>query len=88
MVELEFFDNLGAGSSDIGTFGRQFAGDKFTDPDWVWGTASQALTTTFDPKSYLDVYYLINAQGQIVYYNGAPDSTMNSLVAHVKTLGA
>lgn len=60
VVELELFDNLGAGSSDIAAFGRSLAGPKFTDPDWVWGNASQAMTTTFDPNAYLDVYYLLD----------------------------
>ncbi len=86
VVELKTADNLGGGGPDIATFGRQFAGAKFTHPDWVWGTASQALTTAYDPKGYLDVYYLLDAGGHIVYVNSAPDSTMDALLQHVVAL--
>ena len=88
VVELELFDNLGAGSSDIRTFGHSLAGNKFGHPDWVWGNASQALTSTFNPKSYLDIYYLIDANGKIAYYNSAPEATMSTLLTKVKALNA
>lgn len=86
VVELELADNLGAGSTDISRFGRQQAGAEFTHPSWVWGTASQALTTTYDPEGYLDVYYLLDARGKMAYVNSAPDSTMSSLLEHVNAL--
>lgn len=86
VVELELYDNLGAGATDIGAFGRALAGARFSHPDWTWGNASQTLTTAFDPKNYLDVYYLLDAHGTIRYYNSAPESTMTSLLAHLNTI--
>lgn len=87
VVELELHANLGGDGPDIATFGRQIAGNQFTNPDWLWGTASQALTTTYDPKAYLDVYYLLDAHGHIDYINSGPESTMSSLLDHVNALG-
>lgn len=86
VVELRLADNLGAGGTDIATFGRQLTGAKFTNPDWIWGEASQTLTRTYDPKGYLDIYYLLDASGRIIYYNSAPDSTMNVLLQQVSAL--
>jgi hypothetical protein len=47
------------------------------------GNASQAVTSTFDPNAYLDVYYLLDANGAIRYYNTAPEATMSALLQHV-----
>jgi hypothetical protein len=88
VVELRLADNLGAGGTDIGTFGRQLTGTKFTQPDWVWGEASRSLTATYDPNGYLDVYYLLDAHGRIVDVNSSPDSTMDALLHQISALKA
>lgn len=88
VVELQLAKNLGGDGPDIATFGRSIAGKQFTHPAWVWGTASQALTDAYDPKAFLDVYYLIDAKGRIVYINGSPDATMDALLQHVRGLSS
>ncbi|HZR11743.1 MAG TPA: redoxin family protein [Acidimicrobiia bacterium] len=86
VVELQLADNLGGDGPDIATFGRRIANKQFTNPAWLWGTASHALTTTYDPKAFLDVYYLIDARGRIAYVNGSPDATIDTLLEHVRSL--
>jgi thiol-disulfide isomerase/thioredoxin len=68
--------------------GQQFAGHEYSNPDWIWGVASSQMTQTYDPHAYLDIYYLLNAQGKIVYVNGSPSSTMGSLLQAVGALPA
>jgi hypothetical protein len=86
VVELELADNLGGGGPDIATFGRRVAGKSFTHSAWLWGTAFQQLTSTYDPKSLLDVYYLLDARGRVIYINSSPEATMDALLARVTRL--
>lgn len=81
VVEIELYKDMGQSGGNLVSFARQFAGAQFSNPDWTFATSSAALTRTYDPASYLDIYYLLNAQGRIVYVNGAPASTMASLLA-------
>jgi len=87
VVELELYRDLGQPGPDITTFGKAFAGASYGDPDWTWGTASAPLSYAYDPQGYLDIYYLLDAQGRIAYVNGSPGSTMSDLLAHTGKLG-
>ncbi|MDA8067019.1 MAG: hypothetical protein M0T77_00170 [Actinomycetota bacterium] len=80
VVELELAGDSGQPGPSITTFASQLAGDQYHNPDWTFGTASAALTRTYDPNGYLDVYYLLNARGQITYANSSPASTMSQLL--------
>ena len=88
VVELELAGDLGQPGPTIASFGQQFAGHEYTNPNWMWGVASSPMTQTYDPNNYLDIYYLLNAQGRIVYVNGSPGSTMASLLHAVEGLQA
>lgn len=83
VVELELAGDLGEPGPAMTTFARQLAGGEYRSPDWTFGTASPALTQTYDPHGYLDVYYLLNAAGQITYANSSPAATMSQLLAAV-----
>src|SRR5262249_4574909 len=63
-------------------FARQRAGAASRDPGWTFGTASQALTRAYNPRGYLDVYFLLDSSGRVAYINSAPASTMSQLLAH------
>lgn len=86
VVEIELYRDLGQSGPSISTFGRQFAGKEFTNPDWTFATSSSALTRNYDPHSYLDIYYLLSRQGRIVYVNGSPSSTMPNLLSQAAKL--
>ncbi|HLI58380.1 MAG TPA: hypothetical protein VKV21_01815 [Solirubrobacteraceae bacterium] len=80
VVELELSGDLGQPGPAIGEFARRLAGRRYHDPAWTFGTASAGLTHTYDPRGYLDVYYLIDAAGHITYANSSPAATMSQLL--------
>lgn len=86
VVEVELYNDLGEPGPNIRTFGQQFAGPAFANPDWTWGTASKGLSFAYDPKGYLDIYYLLDAHGRIRYINGSPSGTMPQLLKAVGEL--
>lgn len=79
--EVELYANLGQSGPSLTAFAKALAGPEATNPDWTFGTSSASLTRTYDPQSYLDIYYLLNARGQITFVNGSPSSTMPQLLA-------
>ncbi|MCL5048004.1 MAG: TlpA family protein disulfide reductase [Firmicutes bacterium] len=86
VVEVELYQDLGQSGPSITSFGKQLAGAHYGDPDWIFATSSFVLTRTYDPASYLDIYYLINAKGKIVYVNGSPSATMPDILREASTL--
>ena len=86
VVEVELYQDLGQSGPSISSFGQQLAGGQYGNPDWTFATSSSGLTRTYDPGSYLDIYYLLNAQGRIVYVNGSPSSTMSNILSEASTL--
>ena len=81
VVELEDYADLGQPGPGMAAFGPQFAGAAYRSPDWVFGTASEALTQAYNPRGYLDIYYLIDSAGRVVYVNSGPAATMEQLLA-------
>jgi thiol-disulfide isomerase/thioredoxin len=86
VVELELAGDLGQAGPTIETFGRQLAGAAYADPDWIFGVASTGLTTTYDPASDLDIYYLIDSSGRIRDVGSSPAATMSQLLSHAAGL--
>ena len=44
------------------------------------------MSELYDPKAYLDLYYLINKNGRVVYVNGSPSFTMPQLKSEVDSM--
>ncbi len=86
VVEVENYADLGQSGPAMSTFAKALAGSAFSSPDWTFGEVSPALTRTYDPKAYLDIYYLVNAKGKITYVNSSPASTMPQLLGAAKAL--
>jgi hypothetical protein len=86
VLELEQAGDLGEPGPSITSFGQRLAGPAFANPDWTWGVAPNALTQKYNPRGYLDIYYLLDASGRVVYMNSAPSSTMSQLMAAVDNL--
>ena len=86
VVEVENYADLGQSGPPMGTFAKTLAGSAVTNPDWTFGEASSTLTHTYNPKAYLDIYYLISAEGKITYVNSSPASTMPELLSAARAL--
>lgn len=80
VVEIELYKDLGQSGPSMQQFAQSLAGSNFTNPDWTFGVSSFALTHSYDPKGYLDIYYLLNAKGDVYYVNSTPSSTMPQLL--------
>ncbi len=78
--EVELYADLGQSGPSMGRFSKVLAGPAYTNPDWTFGVSSEALTRTYDPQSYLDIYYLLDAKGQVTYVNSSPGATMFQLL--------
>lgn len=86
VVEVELYKDLGQSGPSMTSFGKALAGSQYSNPNWLFAKSSQGLTQAYDPKSYLDIYYLLNSRGQITYVNGSPGSTMSSLLGQAASL--
>lgn len=84
--EVELYADLGQPGPSMPRFAQVLAGPQFGNPAWTFGVSSAGLTHTYDPQSYLDIYYLLNAQGHISYVNSSPSATMPQLLAAAKNL--
>ena len=83
VVELELAGDLGQPGVTMSQYRSAF-GSVANNPDWIWGTASKRLTTTYDSVGILDKYYLLNGSGRIVLTGSVPASNIPSLLAAVK----
>ncbi|HZU16598.1 MAG TPA: redoxin domain-containing protein [Candidatus Dormibacteraeota bacterium] len=86
VVELELYQDLGQPGPSLPDFVRTYAQTSEHDPGWTFGSASRELSQTYDPQSYLDIYYLLDAQGRIVYVNSSPSASMPELLAQARAL--
>ena len=64
LLEIEDNNDLGQPGPSLSSFASQngYSGQ----PGWILGEGSAQGTTAYNPNGYLDVYYVINAQGSIV----------------------
>jgi thiol-disulfide isomerase/thioredoxin len=88
VVELENANDLGESGPPMKQFAQQLAGRFYHDPDWTFGTASSSLTREYNPSGYLDIYYLLNAAGHVVYVNSSPSATMGPLLREAAKVGS
>lgn len=64
IVTIELYNDLGYAGPSIQNFANQY-GNGTQNNGWLYGTSSFNATYLYDPKGYLDVYYIINSSGTI-----------------------
>lgn len=86
VVELELHGDLGHSNPSLTSFIDTYAGMGTHSPNWVFGTASAALTRAYNPKGEMDIYFLVDSTGHVRYVNSAPAKTASQILAHAATL--
>ena len=79
IVELELYKDLGYAGPPIGEFVGSYAPDAYVNGTIIPGVAGYNITAAYDPNGYLDIYYLISANGTVLYINGSPSVTLPQL---------
>lgn len=88
VVEVELYNDLGYSGMSITRFVSEFAPRAYSSPDFTMALSSYNLTKSYDGKGYLDIYYLINPEGKIVYENdGTLAATIGQLKQQIAALG-
>ncbi len=77
IIELELYNNLNFSGPSINSFINFSISNKSKSELIIPGYASYNMSKIYDPKAYLDLYYLIAPNGTIIYINGSPQATMN-----------
>jgi hypothetical protein len=86
VVELEQYRDLGHPNVTMGSFIHTYAGNGPYPSNLVYGTASAALTRTYDPKGMMDVYYLVDSTGHVRFGGSALANNVSQVLAHAATL--
>ncbi|MCL4379191.1 MAG: redoxin family protein [Candidatus Marsarchaeota archaeon] len=79
IIELEMYRDLGYSGPSIASFVGSYAPSAYSNGTIVPGLAGYNMTAAYNPKGYLDIYYLISANGTVMYINGEPSSTLGQL---------
>ena len=79
IVELELYKDLGYAGQPIGEFVSSYAPDAYANGTITPGVAGYNITAAYDPEGYLDIYYLVSANGTVLYINGSPSVTLPQL---------
>ena len=82
LLQIENYNDLNENGMSLTDFVSQYGGSN--EPGWYIGTAPHSVTLQYNPLGELDVYYLVNSQGQIVGNGQSLGSNLNSVI---ETLG-
>jgi len=83
-IQLRLYGNLGYPGPSVREVARTDAGPAWSSSAWTWGEASKELSFTYDPKGYVDIYFLIDRNGIIRAIGGAPNATMDQILSFVQ----
>ncbi len=79
IIELELYKDLGYSGPPIASFVNSYAPSAYSNSTIIPALAGYNMTAAYDPKGYLDIYYLLSSNGTVQYINGSPASTLGQL---------
>lgn len=79
IVELELYKDLGYQGPSIESMVNSYAPDAFSNGTIIPALAGYNITAAYDPKGYLDIYYLLSSDGKVLYINGSLAFTLGQL---------
>ena len=82
IVTIELYKDLGYAGPSIQNFASQY-GNGTQNNGWMYGTSSSNATYLYDPKGYLDMYYIINPNGMITSAAPGLPSNLDNIVQSV-----
>jgi thiol-disulfide isomerase/thioredoxin len=81
IIQLRLYNNLGYSGPSADEFAQTYAGAPGESQNWLWGEASLKASIMYDPRGYPDIYFLIDRDGVLQGANGAPNASMNDILA-------
>lgn len=82
VLELENYNDFNQPGPSLQSFYNAYVG-KQNFSNWIFGTASEYLTTKYNPQSLLDIYYLISPTGKILDVGSAPSENIGNLLSEL-----
>ncbi|MGC8479618.1 MAG: hypothetical protein ACP5M9_03045 [Candidatus Micrarchaeia archaeon] len=73
ILTIELYNDLGYSGPSISDFAKSY-GAGTNNYGWLYGTSNLNATYSYDPKGYLEIYYIISPNGTITA-SGSPLST-------------
>lgn len=80
IIALQTYGNAGYPGIQIEEFAREYVPQLLTEPNWLWGEASQETTRIYNPRNLPDIYFLIDENGVIRVIDTAPAATVNKII--------
>jgi thiol-disulfide isomerase/thioredoxin len=80
ILEVENYGDLGEAGPSLLQFAQTYGG--LNKPGWLIGTAPLWVTQKFNPKEYLDIFYLVNQNGEIIGENVGLGAYLSSIVQY------
>lgn len=66
-VTVELYNDLGEPGPSLSDFSSQYGAGYTQNKSWLlYGTSDLNATYAYDPKEYLEIYYVINSNGTII----------------------
>ncbi len=66
-VTIELYDDLGEPGPSLSDFSSKYGEGYTQNKTWLlYGTSNLNATYSYDPKEYLEIYYVINSNGVII----------------------
>lgn len=84
IIQLKLYNNLGYPGPSVQEFARAYARPGRSSPAWLWGDASEALSYTYDPKGYPDIYFLIDKAGIVREISGGPNTAIAQILSFAR----
>ncbi len=79
VVEIELYKDLGYNGPLISDFVMSYAPAAYASGTVVPAVSGYNMTAAYDPKGYLDIYYVISSNGRVLYTGSPLASTLGQL---------
>lgn len=80
IVVLKNHQNGGYPGPEIDDFINRYAASLSDTPNWMIGDATAEMGTTYNPRRYPDIYFLIDETGMLVAVDGAPAVSLDVIM--------